>query len=416
MQKIFESISFAYRSLKSYRLRALLTMLGISIGIFAITIVFTLVNSMEYSLTKNLSALGNTVMFVHNWPWKFESDNWNKYYNRPKMSWSDYQRLKKNLHNTDAISFIVTKNMSTIKANKRTIDNISIRGVTHDYIKISQFAFQEGRYFSPIEAENGRNVCVLGSAVALSLFDRGPFVGQTVTVDGKPLKVIGVIAKQGKNLFGDNQDEFFMIPFGTFSNMFNINQRRIDKLIAVKSVNYAKFSMVENDVISLMRLNRGLKPGAEDNFSINKQESLMSEMGRFFKYLNTGGVVISIFSLIIGGFGIANIMFVSVRERTKEIGIQKSLGATRTFILLQFLMESVMLCVIGGIIGLIFLFSIAGLMRFAVKQIGMNMDVVILPQDILLALGLSVAIGLISGILPSMMAARLNPVDAMRVS
>jgi putative ABC transport system permease protein len=332
------------------------------------------------------------------------------------MSWSDYQRLKKNLHNTDAISFIVTKNMSTIKANKRTIDNISIRGVTHDYIKISQFAFQAGRYFSPIEAENGRNVCVLGASVAVSLFDRGPYIGQTVTIDGKPLKVIGVIAKQGKNLFGDNQDEFFLMPFATFSNMFNINQRRIDKLIAVKSVNYEKFAMVENDVISLIRLNRGLKPGVEDNFSINKQESLMSEMGRFFKYLNTGGVVISIFSLIIGGFGIANIMFVSVRERTKEIGIQKSLGATRGFILLQFLMESVMLCVIGGIIGLIFLFSIAGLMGFAVKQIGMNMEVVILPQDILLALGLSVAIGLASGILPSMMAARLNPVDAMRVS
>ena len=416
MQKILESITFAFRSLKSYRLRALLTMLGISIGIFAITIVFTLVNSMQHSLTKNLSSLGNTVLFVHNWPWKFESDNWNKYYNRPKISLSDYERLKNNLQNTDAISLILKKNLSVIKANNRTIDNISISGVTHDYVKITQFAFQAGRYFSPIEVENGRNVCIIGASVAVNLFDKGPYIGKTVFCEGKQMKVIGVIAKQGKNLFGDNQDEFFLMPYTTFTNLFNINQRKIDKLIAVKAINYESFAMVENDIISLIRLNRGLKPGVEDNFSINKQESLMSEMGRFFGYLNTGGVVISIFSLIIGGFGIANIMFVSVRERTKEIGIQKSLGATRSFILLQFLMESVMLCFIGGILGLIFLFSVAGLMQIAVNQIGIAMDIVILPKDIILALILSVIIGLISGILPSMVAARLNPVDAMRVS
>lgn len=414
MQFFFESLKFSLRSIRSYKLRAFLTMFGISIGVFAITIVFTLVNSMQYSISRNISSLGNTVMFVHNWPWKDNSEDWYKYFNRPKISMSDYLRLKNNLSNTKAIALIVTKKDVQVKVEKRSAENLEIKGITYDYEKVSSFEFQAGRYFTPIEVENGRNVCIVGSTVATNLFENGPFLNREITVGGRKLKVIGVLKQQGRNLFGDNQDEYFVVPLPTFSGLYSIQQRHIDKVIAVKALSYEKFQTVENDVISLIRLNRGLKPDAEDNFSINKQESLMKEVQRFFDYLNTGGVVISIFSLLIGGFGIANIMFVTVKERTKEIGIQKSLGATRAFILIQFLLEAIILCLIGGLIGLCMLFGVVGSLTLAMKAFSTGLDIVVLPIDIVIALTISAIIGILSGFLPSLVASRLNPVEAMR--
>lgn len=414
MQKVVEAVRIAFRSLRSYRLRALLTMLGISIGIFAITIVFTLVNSMQYSVGKNLSALGNTVLFVHNWPWKDNSDDWYKYYNRPKMSYSDFEKLKNNLEKVDGAAFHASKNGAVVRTKKRVAEGITVRGVTYDYRLMQNFEFARGRYFTRYETEAGRNVCILGDYLARSLFDAGPYIGQKVTVKGRPFTVVGVLEEQGKNLFGENQDEFFVTTYPAFSRVYDVSSRRVDKLVIVRAASHEVLPEVESNVVALVRLNRGLKPGTEDNFSINKQETLMEQLNSIFEKLNIGGSIISLFSLLIGGFGIANIMFVSVKERTKEIGIQKALGATRGFILAQFLAEAALLCILGGLLGLALLFLTAWGVGALTRAIGVGLEIVIAPQDLLLAVGLSAAIGIVSGLAPSLLAARMNPVDAIR--
>jgi putative ABC transport system permease protein len=231
---------------------------------------------------------------------------------------------------------------------------------------------------------------------------------------GGELVVIGVMAKAGINLFGGSADEDILIPYPLMTRLYNMNERAIDKVIAVKAADYSRVDAVESQIVGQMRISRGLRPGTEDDFAINKQESLMQNLDDLFGYLNTGGVVISLLSLLVGGFGIANIMFVSVRERTREIGIQKSLGATRGFILSQFLLEAIALCVFGGLLGFVLLFIVAGLAQLAVSAMDLGLSVVIAPGDLVLGLVLSVAIGIISGLVPSLMAARMDPVVAMR--
>lgn len=414
MHKLFESIILALRSIQSYKMRAFLTMLGITIGVYAITIVFTLVNSMQHSVSKNLSALGNTTLFVHNWPWKDNSEDWFKYFSRPKINYAEFQNLKQHLQNVQGVAFEAKKNGVTLKTRNASAENISVRGITADYISVSSLNIGEGRSFTPIETEAGRSVCIIGSRLAYNLFGFGPYLGREIRVSGKAVKVVGVLARQGNNLFGGSYDDFFIMPYPLFARTYNVGIREVDKVVSVKAVNYAAVPQVESDLIGLMRIKRGLRPGAEDNFSINKQETIMKELDKLFYYLNFGGVIISTFSLLIGGFGIANIMFVSVKERTKEIGIQKALGATWGFIMLQFLIEAILLCLIGAVFGLVLLFISAGFAQFVSQKLEIGLEVVLSPFDIFISVLLSAVIGLVSGLIPSYIAAGLNPVDAIR--
>jgi putative ABC transport system permease protein len=414
MHFLSETIRFAWRSLTSYKLRMLLTVSGISIGIFSITLIFTLVNSMQYSLVKNLSALGNTVLFVHNWPWKDNSEDWFKYFNRPKMSYGDYTRLKNNLSDVVGVSYSVRKVRETVKGNGITLEGIRIIGATYDFGIVQDLAIEEGRYFTPIEMQNGRNVCVVGWTVAMALHGTTRCIGKPVVVKGKRLTIVGVCKRMGANLFGDSQDDQILMPYQAIERFYNTEKRGIDKIVTIKVTDYKLIDRVESEVIGLMRLQRGLKPGVEDNFSINKQETIMNNLQKIFDVLNTGGSIISLFSLLVGGFGIMNIMFVSVKERTKEIGIQKALGARRYFILTQFLAEAVMLSLVGGILGLMLLFIVAGVGQWASTTYEMGLAIIISPKDLLIGVGLSILIGLLSGLIPSWQAARLDPVDAIR--
>jgi len=417
VQFIFEGLAIAYKAIVANILRSLLTMVGVSVGILIITGLISLVNSMQSSITSNLESLGNTTIFVHNWPWKDNSQDWFKYFNRPKASFADFQRLDKYLTDVDAVCYSVTANGKTVKADGKSVEGVTVNAVTGDYDKLGTLEFEYGRYFSDIELRSGSAVGILGANIAKGLFpDKDP-VGKYFRIKGTKIKVIGVREAQGSPLFGSGgEDERVIIPYKLASKVMPLKRRGVDKVIIIKASDYDRLPWVEQETIGIMRASRKLKPAAENNFSINKQELLMKQIGGVFSGLRMGGIIISLFSVIIGGIGIANIMYISVRERTKEIGIQKSLGATRSFILYQFLTESVLICVLGGLIGLGMLYLVTQGIQYAIDMNDIAMTVTISMDDAFFGIGLAVAIGLVSGLVPAWVAARVDPVIAIRHS
>lgn len=408
-----ETFTIAWKAISANRFRAFLTMVGISIGIFAITLIGTLVYSLESAITRNLSALGNTVMYIHHWPWKDNSADWFRFMNRPKVSFRDFEYLETNIPDA-LIAYEMTRGGQKIKYGKNSLENVSLKGVTWQYQKINDFQFQFGRYFTPIESSAGRMVCILGFNIARELFGSANPIGEMVVLGGQKLQVVGVVEKQGSGIFGDSFDDRMVIPYPLMARLFNESNRSGDRLITVKAPSYEAVPRLEEEVRGWIRSARGLKPSMEDNFAINKQEMLMTQLDSIFVSLRIGGVFISILSILVGGFGIANIMFVSVKERTHEIGIQKSLGATREFILLQFLQESILLCIAGGIIGILLLFGSAALGQLIIDKIEFDFRILISWMDLFYGLILSIAIGIISGFSPSWVAAKMDPVEAMR--
>ncbi|TAE55641.1 MAG: ABC transporter permease [Bacteroidetes bacterium] len=413
-QFLSEGFLMAVGAIRSNRLRSLLTMLGVATGIFAITGILTMVNSLQRSVTDNLSALGNTTMFVHHWPWAENGNEWYKFVNRPKVSYKDYQKLKQNLGRVKGVAYTVTFDNQTIKAQGRSVSNTQLVGFTHDAGLVSSMEFTEGRYFSEVESHLGSPVCLIGSAVSKNLFPDGQPIGQFLTVSGKRMQVIGVLVKKGVAIFGPSDDDRVYVPYNMMANSFNLSNRWIDKVISIKAENHDDIDWVESEVVGIIRAARGLRPSAENNFAINKQEMLMNRMGQFFGFLDMGGWIISLFSILIGGFSIGNIMYISVRERTNEIGVQKALGATQPFILYQFVTESVLLCIMGGLIGLATVFSLGALIQVIMNSMDMPFKVAFAASDILIGLGLSVFIGLVAGIIPASIAARVDPVVAIR--
>lgn len=415
IQFFIEGVRIALNALWGNKLRTFLTMVGVATGIFAITAILTMVNSMKYSVSENLSALGNTTMFVHNWPWKDNSEDWFKFFNRPKVSYSDYLKLKNNLKDVVGVAYQVSAMGQTVKAEGRSISSVAVLGVTPDYGVLNNTKIGLGRFFSDIESNSGSPVCVVGYNIANGLYpDKPDATGMFIRIAGKKMRIVGVLEKQGAGLFGGSIDDQLLIPYRFAAENFNLNRRSIDKLITIKAVSYDRLDFVESEVIGLVRANRGLKPTAEDNFSINKQEMIMKQIDTIFKYLEDGGKIITIFSLLIGGFSILNIMYISVKERTNEIGVQKALGATNGFILHQFLTESILTCVLGGLLGLVFLLLAVEAARYGVAQAGITLQIVVSMTDVFQAILLSVFIGLIAGIIPALMAATVDPVIAIR--
>ncbi len=404
------SVAFAWKSLRANRLRATLSLVGITIGIFAIITVFSMVDSLKDNIRKSLDDLGSEVIYVQKWPWGTGGEYpWWKYVNRPEVSVEDYLFLRRQLSSAEFVVFTnsITRTVSQYRVEA---ENTSIKFVSHDFHDMQKMALLEGRYFTEFESNNGSPVAVLGANLAAELFVGEPPIGQLIRFSGKQVRVIGVYEPQGSSLIGDGIDENVIVPlnFGrSFLNMRQLGSANIE----IKPLPGITAEELKGELRGRFRVHRRISPSGEDDFAINEVTLLQESIQSIFSVLTIAGLFIGGFSILVGGFGIANIMFVSVRERTGEIGIQKSLGARNNFILFQFLWESVFLCIIGGLVGL-------GLVYLVITAAdnAIDFDFRLSTANIILGIVISVFIGIVSGFVPALTASRLKPVDAIRAN
>ena len=392
-----ESIAFAMHALRANKLRTFLSLLGVTIGIFAIISVFTVVDAMEKNVRSSVESLGDRTVYVQKWPWIFGGDYpWWKYWQRPLPSIKEMQQLASRINSAEALSFEASVSGQAIKYLNNNIENATVMMVSHDFDKIKSFELSAGRYFSESESNSGRPVAILGSSVASGLYgDYNQAIGKDVNVLGRKLEVIGVFKEEGKSLMESEIDNNVVIPLNFGRNIINIRSDRIDPYIKVKIKDGISMQYASDEVKSIMRSLRRLRPIEEDNFAINQPSLLSNNITSLFSTLDIAGMIIGGFSILVGGFSIANIMFVSVRERTHQIGIQKSLGAKNYFILMQFLSEAIVLCVIGGLVGLLIIYILTLIISYAA-----DFTLVLTMKNISLGIIISAAIGLISGFIP----------------
>jgi putative ABC transport system permease protein len=414
--QIYESLLFAFRALKANILRTILSLLSVTVGIFLIIAVLTWVDSLESNIKQSFSFVGSNQLYVEKWPWLADNDGeyrWWDFWMRPTPSYAEFRFLEENLRNKSNIAISADRSDMVIKRNSSSIGQVFLVGGSEGYQDIFTIELMKGRYLSPDELLAGRNVAVVGHDVANALFPNNEDpLNQVIRVKNLKYTVIGVIKKEGENLLGTPSKDFMVIiPYNAFRKLYQTGSGRWDELqssIAVKG-NPSDVGLVEleNEVRGMMRGRRGLGPDNKDNFAINRPEALMNAIGSMFDYLTIGGWIIGGMAMVVGGFGIMNIMFVSVKERTPIIGLQKSLGAKNYFILFQFLFESVFLCMIGGLTGLflVFLMTLIPMGTF---------DLALSVNNIVLGIVIASVIGVVSGIVPAARAARMDPVDALR--
>ncbi len=408
-----ESLYFAISALVLNKLRTFLSLLGITIGIFAIISVFTVLDSLEDSIKTSIGKLGDNVVYVGKWPWIMGKRDypWWKFVNRPVPTLKENEILEKKLKYAEAVVFMVTSNVS-VNYEDISINNISLIGATNNYNKVRNFELAAGRYFTDYEAISGANKIILGSKTASEIFGNESAIGKKVKIKGDKLTIIGVFKKEGEDMFGQSSDNSVLVPINCIKNAVDIKKESLRPQIMIKSKQNISLDLLIDELEGTMRSIRRLKPKSEDNFALNRSSMITKGFESIFGMIDLIGLIIGGFSILVGGFGIANIMFVSVKERTKIIGIQKSLGAKNFFILFQFLSESVILSLVGGIIGLLLIWLGSLIANNIMEGMKFSMSFTNISTGILI----SIAIGIISGFAPARSASKLNPVEAMNTS
>lgn len=400
-----EGLMIAWRAIKANKIRATLTMLGIFIGVTAVVLMSTAIKGIDNSFQHGISALGSDVLYISKFPW-FSNEEWWRVRNRKNITMEDFYKFKDMAKLPEAVA-PVTNSRQTIKYGERKVEGIFLNGSTSDYVKTTNFTFDAGRFYSEIESNASRNVAVIGSEINKKLFPRNDALDKTIKIGGVNYKIVGVLAEQGSTVLGPfNPDNQVFIPIGTiFKNFVSQHFNSITINVRAKSPNLVEDT--KQEAIGIMRKIRGLAYNQENDFAVNQQEALQEQYNSIVGVIQIAGLFITGLSLFVGAIGIMNIMFVSVKERTKEIGIRKAIGAKRRTILTQFLLESSIICLMGGIIGLIAAILLSLMLnQFFPTSIQYNV--------VFIAIIISLLTGIISGLAPAYTAAKMDPVDALR--
>lgn len=407
---VVESFKFAFNSLVVNRLRTFLSLLGITIGIFCIISVFAVIDSLERTIYNSMSKLGSNVIYIQKWPWTpppGESEYpWWKYLNRPVPDFSETQSLIRRSVLSQEAAFNYSFGR-TLQSGSNKAEKVNVLAASQGLIEIWNLKIALGRPINDEEFNGGSNFVMLGSDIAEQLFPYGSPIGKSIKIQGFTLFVVGVFEKMGEDMFGTSMDKRVLVPAKFASRMVD-PKMDMGQSIIVKGKEGVAASRLSDELEGVMRSIRRIKPSQENDFALNEVSLISGQLEGLFKVINLAGWVIGGFAILVGGFGIANIMFVSVKERTKIIGIQKALGAKSRFVMLEFLFEAIVLSLIGGAIGLLIIY----LLTIVISK-SFDFELVLSLSNIITGLLISTTVGIIAGLIPARTASKLDPVNAM---
>ncbi len=410
---LYEGIKQAVGQLLANKLRSILSLLGITIGIFCIISVQSAVDSLEENIKDSFRKLGTDVLYLSKMPWNEDPfQNYWKYMRRPNPNYEDYQNILKQVPSAEMVSFSVFSGQKSAKFNSNSVENAFLVGCTLEYPQIFNLQYENGRFFTQSEYQKGTFCCVIGSTIAEKLFPFIDPVGRSIKVSGYKVYITGVIKKSGNDIINPLKfDECIILPYTMMKKVFNTKPEGpfANTSVNIKAKKGVDIEILKDDVIAALRASHRLHPQEKNDFSLNEISILDSFINVFFGILNLAGWVIGGFSILVGMFSVANIMFVSVKERTNIIGIKKALGARQSVILLEFLVESVILCLVGGVVGLLVVFGTVTLLTKI-----LDFDIFLSWSNIITGLGLSAIIGILAGLIPALQAAKMDPVEAIR--
>ncbi len=414
-----DDIRFAITDMQANPLRTSLSLLGVTIGIFSIIMVRTIIDSLNANVSNTLSTLGSDVVYVSKFAWVPEDTDseypfW-KYMARPSATYSEYKMLRSELQNIDALAIFYGGVTQNISLKGQSLKSLAVYGVTNDFNRIQDINVEKGRYFTENESESISPVAVLGSEVAEKLAPGRDVTGEYLNLDNNSLRIIGVLESKGENMAGFDFDNAVLISFKLANQIYrfesNTINSRSDPLLMVKANDPKLLPEVEDNITGVLRRMRQLSPKEENNFSYNRLSTLQKTVDAIFFSINLGGLLIGAFAMIIGIFGIANIMFVAVNERTPQIGLLKALGAKKIDILIEFISESIILCLIGGFMGLVLIY----ILSLIISQYS-SFEVFLSWNNFFVGMLVSLIAGFLAGIIPANRAANMKPVDAIRYS